>query len=87
MDQSEYEPSLDTIAPRIAAIWKDVLDRDNIGMDEHFLDLGGDSLQAMLCASKIHQAFGTELVLQDFFHDDATVLGMAKTVQQDVGQR
>jgi acyl carrier protein len=51
-------------------------------MTDHFLDLGGDSLDAMRCIARIRQEFNIELTLHDFFLDDATVLGISQLIKR-----
>lgn len=57
----------------LLAIWKDVLKNDTCRVDDDFLSLGGDSLSAMLCISRVRKAMGVELDLVDFFLEPATI--------------
>jgi len=68
------------IADSIVEIWREILSRDDIARDTHFLDLGGDSLDAMRTAVRIEQRFGTEFTLEEFFTDSATAMGQAKQI-------
>jgi len=45
----------------LAAIWTRVLGIDRIGIDEHFLDLGGDSLKAATIAARVAAHFSTDI--------------------------
>ncbi len=45
----------------IAAIWRRVLERDDIGRDDDFFDLGGDSLSTLRLMFGIEEALGREL--------------------------
>jgi acyl carrier protein len=45
----------------VASIWQDVLGIEQIGIYDHFLELGGDSLQAMRISSKILQETQSEI--------------------------
>ncbi len=63
----------------IAAIWSDVLELDTIGVHDPFLDLGGNSLQAMRIAARVQEEFGVEIHLAELFAA-ATVAEMALVV-------
>ena len=80
------QASIDILAQKVKSIWTEVLGDKILTMQDHFLDLGGDSLDAMRCASKIRKEFGIELTLQDFFLDDATIMGQAILIHQSGGR-
>jgi acyl carrier protein len=42
---------------RVAALWRDILKFDRVGVDDDFFDLGGDSLAAMALAAAVGSAF------------------------------
>ena len=45
------------IQEQLVAIWKDVLRIDQFGTNEQFLDLGGDSLKAMMIVARVVKGF------------------------------
>jgi acyl carrier protein len=47
--------------------WQQVLGRKLIGVDDNFMDLGGDSLGAMVLLDLIAEKFGVEIPLDRFF--------------------
>lgn len=47
-------------------MWRDALEREQIGREDGFLDLGGDSLDAASIAAGVHHVFGVEVDLRDF---------------------
>jgi oxalate---CoA ligase len=49
----------------IAGMWQRLLQRDDIGMDEDFFDLGGDSLQAVEMMLEVEKATGRKITLSD----------------------
>jgi acyl-coenzyme A synthetase/AMP-(fatty) acid ligase/acyl carrier protein len=51
----------------LAAIWSAVLGLDAIGIYDPFLDLGGNSLQAMRIAARVAEEFGVEIPLAELF--------------------
>jgi len=67
---------------RVRAIWKSVLDSPDLGLHDNFLNLGGDSLSAMLCISRLRAEFGIEMTIEDFFFDQATVSNFAVIIDR-----
>jgi amino acid adenylation domain-containing protein len=61
----------------LAAIWKDILGLDQIGVDDSFFELGGDSLQLMRIFNRTRQVFHHEVSIGEFFAAP-TVSGWAK---------
>ncbi|HYX24397.1 MAG TPA: amino acid adenylation domain-containing protein, partial [Thermoanaerobaculia bacterium] len=73
------------VAPRtpeeqvLASLWAQVLGVERVGVDDHFFQLGGDSLLAVQLISRVRDALRVELPLRDFF-DALTVEEMARRV-------
>lgn len=71
---------------KIADIWMEVLGLQNelLDVDTNFLDLGGDSLSALLCVSRFRNKFGPDLDtdLSDFFDQNSTIRNLAKSIDQ-----
>ncbi|MBS2533102.1 non-ribosomal peptide synthetase [Catenulispora sp. NF23] len=73
-------PDLQTryIAPRtrhetrLAAVWRQVLGIADIGVDDRFLEIGGDSLRLLILRSIIEQEFGGPVQIADLL-DNATI--------------
>ncbi len=71
---------LDPIQARIAAIWSELLEREEIGPQDDFFDLGGHSLMATRVLSRIQRSFGIDLSLSRLF--ECSLLGqLAKSVE------
>ena len=84
-DLSSRQPEpVDDIERRVAAIWKNVLRRDDIGLNEDFRSLGGDSLSLMNLALEIESAFGTVLSVDDL-QSPLTVLRLAGQLRGRLG--
>ena len=64
MSESIGEPG-NEIEDRIAAIWRHVLQRDDIVLDKDFRALGGDSLSTMNLALEIENTFGLIFSVDD----------------------
>jgi aryl carrier-like protein len=61
-------------------IWKDVFGLDQIGVDDSFLELGGDSLQLMRMFNRVRQVFGREVSISEFF-DSPCISALAKILR------
>lgn len=61
------EEPADEIERQVAAVWDEVLELGRIGVTHGFVELGGDSLKAIRVLSRLFQAFGVEVKLQDLF--------------------
>ncbi len=68
------------VEARIAAIWREVLGIEQLGVDEDFLALGGDSLQATQVAGRVLRSFGLDVPLGRLL-TRSTVADMAALVQ------
>lgn len=60
----------------VAALWAEVLGREQVGADDDFFALGGHSLFAVQVVARLRTDFGAALTLRDFF-DHPTVAGIA----------
>nr|QEO73980.1 AMP-dependent synthetase and ligase [uncultured bacterium] len=75
----------ETVAPRtenervVAAIWADLLGLDSVGVEDDFLDLGGDSILSLRVISRLRTAFGVDLPSRAVF-DAGTVARLAASL-------
>lgn len=51
----------------VAAIWREILDVDDIAVDDDFFDIGGDSLLALRVMAKIRELFDVNIPMGSFF--------------------
>jgi amino acid adenylation domain-containing protein len=51
----------------LVAIWRDILDLDEIGVEDSFIELGGNSLQAMQMLNRVLKVFGNDVPISEFF--------------------
>lgn len=92
-DPSEEPPAAlkDCIAPRtateeaVAAIWRDILHRDQVGMDDSFFDLGGHSLSAARVVTRIRAELGAQVALGEFLQAP-TIAALADTIDGTRGE-
>jgi acyl carrier protein len=63
----------------IAAIWRDVLGRSDIGVTDDFFDLNGHSLHIIRVVARIRKTLGVDIPVRDFF-ESPTVAALAAAV-------
>ena len=80
------EPAAGFVAPRtpaeerLAAIWREVLGIERVGVHDDFFELGGHSLLAMRAAFRAAEAFGVEAPVAAFF-ETPTVARLAEWLE------
>ncbi|MCE9575029.1 MAG: amino acid adenylation domain-containing protein, partial [Deltaproteobacteria bacterium] len=60
-----YVPPRTAVEAALVAIWREVLNVARVGCTDHFADLGGHSLNAMLVAARIRKELGVDVSLRD----------------------
>ena len=60
----------------LAEIWKEVLNIEQVGIHDDFLELGGDSIMAWQIILRIRNAFNVEIIVRDIF-EQPTIAGQA----------
>ncbi|HEX3044590.1 MAG TPA: amino acid adenylation domain-containing protein, partial [Bacillota bacterium] len=63
----DYETPRNEIERKLFQLWQETITIQNAGINNNFFELGGDSLNAMRLAYKIHQAFNLEISIQEIF--------------------
>ncbi|MEM8906585.1 MAG: amino acid adenylation domain-containing protein [Bacteroidota bacterium] len=82
----QTKPAIEQLAPRNAVeeqihqIWCELLDRQSIGIHEHFFEIGGDSLVAIRLNAAIQAAFDRQLEVRDVLYYP-TIAGLAQHLQ------
>ena len=66
-EPSKYTPPRNRIDAILCALWREELGNHNIGIDDNFFRAGGDSIRAMMLASKIQQKLNTSISVKDVF--------------------
>lgn len=74
-----YEPPQTDTQSTIAELWRDAIGVDQVGIDDDFLDLGGDSLVAVQLAGRISQRFKIDVSVAQLF-DNRTVRALAASI-------
>jgi amino acid adenylation domain-containing protein len=62
-----YTPARDPLEGTIAAIWAQVLGVEPVGVEDNFLDLGGNSLLAIRIIARLQETLQVELPLRTLF--------------------
>jgi len=66
--EQSYIPPRTANEERLATIWKEVLNIDQIGMHDNFFELGGHSLLAVSLLAQVNREFHTDLPLVTVFN-------------------
>ena len=62
----------------LLGVWRRVLGSEVLGVDDNFVESGGDSLRAYECQAEVAEVFGVEIPLEWFMSDSATIAQMAR---------
>ncbi|NUK50151.1 amino acid adenylation domain-containing protein [Streptomyces lunaelactis] len=81
-EPASYQPPSTEIEKIIAAVWADMLQVERVGRQDHFFELGGDSLMAMRTVVHLRKALDIEIPIRVLF-DSPTPAGLA-TVIEDI---
>ena len=82
--RSAYIEPRDETEEAIAAVWRELLGLDRVGVNDNFFDLGGHSLLATQVMTRVRETLGVHLPL-DVLFDAPTVTGLAEAVAQRNG--
>jgi acyl carrier protein len=66
----------------LTRIFEKVLEVARIDPEATFVDLGGDSLAAMLIISRVRSEFGVELSIEDFFLYETSIHDLAIRISE-----
>ncbi|ETT55845.1 aminotransferase class III-fold pyridoxal phosphate-dependent enzyme [Paenibacillus sp. FSL H7-689] len=64
----ENKEFLGDIEYRLRNIWRQVLNREEISVEDRFLELGGDSLKATVMLASVQKEFGIRVPLKEVFN-------------------
>ncbi|MGB7925178.1 MAG: MupA/Atu3671 family FMN-dependent luciferase-like monooxygenase [Pyrinomonadaceae bacterium] len=65
----------------IAAVWRDLLGIEQIGIHDSFFELGGDSLVATQLVSRLRKKFQSTLTLRNFY-EMPSIAGLASLIEK-----
>ena len=78
----DYEAPSTELEEQLAQIWSDVLKVSEVGVNDNFLDLGGNSMSTVKIISRIKEEMGVELSIFRLLLAP-TVARLAKTVEEE----
>ena len=78
---SENTKAENEIEITLADIWKGVLNIDNLGVDDNFFDIGGNSLLVINLHSRIEEVYGDKIKVTDIF-SNPTVKKLAEFIDK-----
>lgn len=84
LDSAEADEPRDALEAELAAIWKNVLSLDKVGIHDNFFDLGGHSLLASILVAQIQIELGSRLPLAALFRAP-TVATLAQSLRSERG--
>jgi len=76
-----YAPPSTPVEEGLAAAWGEALGLTEVGVNDHFFDLGGDSLLALQLAGRLSQLYPVEIGPKDLF-DHSTVEALAAVLEE-----
>ncbi len=66
LTQDNTQP-INDIEESVLRIWKEVLSKEQMGTENSFLSLGGNSIKQVLLRSKIYKEFGVQVTIENLF--------------------
>ena len=74
----DIEPKSET-EERLLALWKKFFGTNEIGIEDNFFDLGGDSLKSMVMVKRMFKEFNVDIPLRDFM-EKATIRELSREI-------
>ncbi|HYE31188.1 MAG TPA: condensation domain-containing protein [Methylomirabilota bacterium] len=68
---------------KLLLAWQNVLGTAELGVEDNFFEIGGDSLRAMQILARVRESFGVELPLSSLFGPGATIAGMSRLIETE----
>lgn len=81
VDLNEFVPPETDLEKKLAGIWSDLLEVDQIGIFNNFFHLGGHSLLAIQLINRMNHAFNVTLSVRNIF-EEPTIAGLALVIEE-----
>jgi natural product biosynthesis luciferase-like monooxygenase protein len=65
--EGQFVAPTGSVEQQVAAIWKDILHVDQIGVDDNFFDFGGHSLQVVQVQNRLRETIGVDVPVLKLF--------------------
>ncbi|AXG70721.1 gramicidin S synthase 2 [Kordia sp. SMS9] len=85
LQQANYVAPTTPKETKLVAIWNTLLELENVGTEDDFFDIGGDSIKIIRLISHIKKAFDVKIGLIDF-HTNPTIKGIAALLEKMSGE-
>ncbi|NBD11918.1 MULTISPECIES: phosphopantetheine-binding protein [Corallococcus] len=83
MSQDFNEASLTDAERRLAGWWRELLGVEVVRPDDHFLEIGGNSLMATVLSNRIESELGVEVSMVDLFNTLRDVAALCEALRQE----
>jgi FkbH-like protein len=67
---------------RLASIWQEILNTDDISGESNFFDLGGHSLKVVMLLIRIEESFAVSLGIEDVYASEVNLERMARRIDE-----
>jgi hypothetical protein len=74
-----------SLESRLALIWTEALEVEGVGVDDTFIDLGGESIAAALCANRLRRDLGVVIRPATLLAPGMTVKRLAAVIEHEGG--
>ena len=81
LDREELTAPRNEIEAKLAEIWQELLQLEQVGIEQNFFELGGHSLLVLQVTARIRRIFEVELAVRSVF-EAPTIAGLAQEVQK-----
>ncbi|AVJ22391.1 non-ribosomal peptide synthetase [Pseudomonas sp. MYb193] len=77
---AQYQAPVSEMEQQIAAVWREVLEVERVGLNDNFFELGGHSLRVLMLKERIRKVSGVNLSVSQLMLNP-TVAGQVKCLQ------
>ncbi|MFF0226390.1 phosphopantetheine-binding protein [Streptomyces sp. NPDC004629] len=90
MSEATRETAARTMTPTestLAQMWRDLLDRPDVGTQDDFFEAGGTSLTAIKFLQRVEKAFGPDVLTPDQVYEHPQLHSLARAIDEATGRR